>query len=87
MIIEYKEVQDQIPNNNKNLDEYHSNGSYHKSISIIHDISSNESSEYEELKIHSSNGKSTSSMSMTDEEMMFSSVSFSFFAFKFDMFF
>jgi hypothetical protein len=26
-------------------------------------------------------------MSMTDEEMMFSSVSFSFFAFKFDIFF
>ncbi|CAF3575459.1 unnamed protein product [Adineta steineri] len=71
---QYNEIQYETSNQNNELQQYYSNGSSHKTISAIHDLSSNESSEYEELKAHSSNEKSISSMSITDEDMTFSSV-------------
>ncbi|CAF4398254.1 unnamed protein product, partial [Adineta steineri] len=44
------DTQHETSNENNELQQYYSNGSSNKTISAIHDLSSNEPSEYEELK-------------------------------------
>ncbi|CAF2489671.1 unnamed protein product [Rotaria sp. Silwood2] len=73
-IREYQEI---LSEKSKKTEEYrndyrhfYSNGSYHKSsTSTINDTSSSESLEYDDLKVQIYNGKSSRSMSFTDEKL------------------
>jgi hypothetical protein len=69
-MIEYHDIQDEIPKKKKKIDVYY------KSISMIHDVSSSESSEYEDLKLRSSSDQSTSPESINEEESTLPSVIF-----------
>ncbi|CAF1138461.1 unnamed protein product [Adineta ricciae] len=71
----YNVIQDDMSNKSREIAVYHSNGASSKHLPAVHNSSSSESSEYEELKIHSFNDKSSSSMSTatpTDEDMIVS---------------
>ncbi|CAF4781227.1 unnamed protein product, partial [Rotaria sp. Silwood2] len=74
LVNEYQEI---LSEKSKKTEEYrndyrhfYSNGSYHKSsTSTINDTSSSESLEYDDLKVQIYNGKSSRSMSFTDEKL------------------
>ena len=68
--------------NNHHHYYYYPNGTYHKNISVIKKtLSSEELAQYEDLKVHISNGNTTTLTTMNDKGMHLSSVSF-FFIFK-----